>query len=125
MRRPRPLPRPLPPAAPSPPPRRSLRDARPARCRHLYQNNLKGSIPPTLKDLTEVTDLIMCSNPGLGGLLPELNWKQYTNFCSVTLISFACPLPAGSDQCHGNGPAACSGPPVPVPTPTVLFPDRA
>ena len=70
-------------------------------------NNLRGSIPTTLADLTEVTYLYLSYNPGLGGsLLPELNWKQYTDFCALYDIPFACPLPAGSDQCtqgYGTG----------------------
>ena len=67
---------------------------------------MKGSIPTTLPGLTALTGLGFSGNPKLGGsLLPELNWKQYTQYCDLTHISFACPLPAGSDQCNTGADA--------------------
>ena len=49
----------------------------------LHFNNLRGTIPATLKKLTKLKNLFLGYNL-LGGAVPDLNWSQYTGGATVT-----------------------------------------
>jgi Leucine-rich repeat (LRR) protein len=82
----------------------------------LYGNNLFGTIPSSLANLSNLTTLYLYGNQ-LTGLLPPLPFAQYTDNgygdgCFLDDPSdckepdcnhFKCPLPAGHKQCKYNG----------------------
>jgi hypothetical protein len=49
----------------------------------LHYNNLRGTIPATLKKLTKLKNLFLGYNLLLGPV-PDLNWSQYTGGATVT-----------------------------------------
>jgi hypothetical protein len=82
----------------------------------LGNDNLRGTIPSSLAQLSMMTELVLSSNQ-LTGLVPPLPFAQYTGgqygcvldepaYCqggpSGDCNHFKCPLPAGSEQCR-NG----------------------
>jgi hypothetical protein len=100
----------------------------------LFNANLKGTLPKSLGELSQLATLDLRKNK-LTGLIPNLPFSQYadgsgchlqTNGKDVPISNkFWCPLPPDTDACQ-PGPPTCTIPPptsalTPAPTP---FPTR-
>ena len=88
----------------------------------LGSNNMQGTVPVTLSAMTKLTILQLANNK-LEGLLPALQFTQYTAYCCLQYDGsnhFACPLPPGADKCNSCGTSITCTPPPPTPVPTPI-----
>ena len=70
----------------------------------MEHNNLDGTIPASIKELTALKVLVLEWNK-LAGTVPPLDVEQYDeSYCDLAYNQFQCPLPEGvADKCN----AAC------------------
>lgn len=101
----------------------------------LSGNNLKGSLRPSLANLTALVGLFLDTKNEISGTLPAFNFDQiHPGVCGwngggpaqrccdlgaskdrpYNFLNFSCPLPAGAAEHCG---ATCWVPPTPAPTP--------
>jgi hypothetical protein len=79
----------------------------------LWQNGFVGTIPDEIAQLQSLTYLGLWSNK-FTGVVPDLPFAQYTNGCYLHSSknpsnAFVCPLPADSALCGEHGsPPTCS-----------------
>jgi hypothetical protein len=72
---------------------------------YLEQNNMTGTIPASLANMTQLVRLQLDRNR-LTGFVPVLPFAQYTDLCCLEhsgrlpVPHFDCPLPPDADLCH-------------------------
>ena len=119
---------------------------------YLDSNNLRGTIPPSISDLTELS-AITVSNNRLTGPLPNMTYSKFYQECDILDERaaaqgqggnhFTCPLPAGAlakckkidttgnavplteSDCSGGGPTPPPAPTPPTPPPATPTPPPA
>lgn len=80
----------------------------------LQVNGLSGSLPPSLANMTALSDLQLEGNhiglpgsQGLGGVLPPLPFAHYVG-CGLEGNQWSCPLPDGAaEYCSAGQPLTC------------------
>jgi hypothetical protein len=70
----------------------------------VWVNSLHGTIPHELTTLHKLVDIRLGAGSGnrLTGVLPAFNFSQFTSYCVLNGMNFACPLPVGADKCVGG-----------------------